>query len=69
MTEKTNFKFGRENQTVKPSWAQEKKSEQKTQIFYGAKDGGSKHGHTVIKDNKIEYARTAEGHVKYDSKK
>lgn len=64
MSKKT-FRYGK---NTRPSWVEIKEKDGRSSILHGNREDGSKHGHTVIKDKDVVYARTAEGRTLVDKK-
>lgn len=51
-----------------PNFVKEKTRGDRSDVFHGKSGEGNKHGHTVIKDKDVVYARTAEGRTLVDKK-
>lgn len=68
MADKERTDYGRENQSVTPSYrVTSTRSDGKESTVYGNKDGSSEHGHSVrSSDGSVEYSRTIGGKVLKD---
>lgn len=70
MSNKDRTDYGRESQTVTPSYrVTTTRDDGKESTVYGNRDGSSNHGHSVRSaDGSVEYSRTIGGTVLKDSK-
>jgi hypothetical protein len=64
MDEKIELRFGK---NVFPNFVSAKTVDGVTDIYYGDQDSGAKHGHTVVEDGKVVFARNALGRIISDN--